>query len=150
MRGPYLAHFAWSSGRWQAAWMQLGLVTIVVREYDEAIEFFVGGLGFDLVEDRADGTKRWVVVRPPGAQTGILLARGEGDEQRLVIGRQTAGRVALFLEVDDFAAAHQRMSRAGVHFLEDPRHEPYGIVAVFEDLCGNRWDLIERAADAAD
>lgn len=130
--------------------MRLGMATIVVREYDEAIEFFVGGLGFDLVEDRVDGTKRWVVVQPPGAQTGILLARGEGKEQRSVIGRQTAGRVGFFLEVDYFAAAHQRMSRAGVRFVEDPRREPYGTVAVFEDLSGNRWDLIERAADAAD
>lgn len=130
--------------------MQVGLVTIVVREYDEALAFFVDALGFDLVEDRADATKRWVVVRPPGAQTGILLARGEGDEQRSAIGRQTADRVGFFLEVGDFDSAHRRMARAGVHFLENPRHEPYGTVAVFEDLYGNRWDLIERAADAAD
>jgi catechol 2,3-dioxygenase-like lactoylglutathione lyase family enzyme len=125
--------------------MRVGLVTVVVREYDEAIEFFVDALGFDLVEDRVDGAKRWVVVRPPGAQTGLLLARGEGDRQRSSIGQQTGGRVGFFLEVDDFSAAHQRMTRAGVRFLEDPRHEPYGTVAVFEDVSGNRWDLIQHA-----
>lgn len=125
--------------------MMLGLVTMVVREYDEAIEFFVAGLGFDLIEDRVDGTKRWVVVRPLGAQTGLLLARGEGDEQRSAIGRQTGGRVGFFLEVDDFAATHRRMAGAGVRFLEEPRHESYGTVAVFEDASGNRWDLIQRA-----
>jgi catechol 2,3-dioxygenase-like lactoylglutathione lyase family enzyme len=125
--------------------MRVGLVTVVVREYDEAIEFFVDALGFDLVEDRVDGAKRWVVVRPPGAQTGLLLARGEGDRQRSSIGKQAGGRVGFFLEVDDFSAAHQRMTGAGVRFLEEPRHEPYGTVAVFEDVSGNRWDLIQHA-----
>lgn len=125
--------------------MRLGLVPMVVRDYDEAIEFFVGGLGFELVEDRVDGAKRWVVVCPPGAETGMLLARAEGDGQDGAVGRQTGGRVGFFLEVENIAAAHSRMSRAGVRFLEDPRREPYGTVAVFEDLYGNRWDLIERA-----
>ena len=125
--------------------MRLGLATLVVREYDEAIAFFVEALGFDLVEDQVDGQKRWVVVRPPGAQTGLLLARAVGADQELAIGRQTGDRVGFFLEVEDFAAAHERMSRRGVRFVEEPRDEPYGTVAVFEDLYGNRWDLIQYA-----
>lgn len=128
--------------------MRLSLVTLVVRDYDDAIDFFVGSLGFDLVEDRVDGAKRWVVVRPPGADTGLLLARGEGEDQRSAIGRQTGGRVGFFLEVDDFVATHRHMQRAGVRFLEEPRHEPYGIVAVFEDVAGNRWDLIQRTSSS--
>jgi catechol 2,3-dioxygenase-like lactoylglutathione lyase family enzyme len=125
---------------------RLSLVTLVVSDYDAAIAFFRGALGFDLIEDSdLGGGKRWVVVRPPGAQSGLLLAKAIGPEQEAAIGRQTGGRVGFFLEVDDFADAHARMRAAGVRFLEAPRREPYGTVAVFEDLCGNCWDLIEPA-----
>ncbi|MGW7360756.1 VOC family protein [Streptomyces sp. NPDC054802] len=121
------------------------LVTLVVRDYDEAIAFYTDALGFDLAEDtdRGDGS-RWVVVRPPGsaAGTGLLLARAK-DGQRGCVGTQTGGRVGFFLHTDDFARDHARMTAAGVRFLEEPRHEPYGSVAVFEDLYGNRWDLLE-------
>jgi catechol 2,3-dioxygenase-like lactoylglutathione lyase family enzyme len=127
--------------------MQLQLVTIVVEEYDPAITFFVDALGFELAEDSPSLTndgraKRWVVVRPPGAQTGILLARADGERQAAVVGDQLAGRVGFFLRVDDFEAAHQRMITAGVRFVTDPRAEPYGRVAVFLDIAGNRWDLL--------
>ena len=127
--------------------MHLELVAIVVEEYDAAIDFFVNALGFELVEDSAsstgDGTdKRWVVVRPPGAVTGLLLAQADGQPQTAVVGGQVAGRVGFFLHVDDFDVAHQRMAAAGVRFLTEPRSEPYGQVAVFLDLCGNRWDLL--------
>jgi catechol 2,3-dioxygenase-like lactoylglutathione lyase family enzyme len=125
----------------------LQLVAIVVDDYDPAIAFFVDALGFELVEDSAaltnDGRpKRWVVVRPPGAETGLLLARADGDEQAAVVGKQLAGRVGFFLRVDDFDAAQQRMAAAGVEFVTAPRTEPYGQVAVFRDIAGNRWDLI--------
>jgi len=125
----------------------LELVALVVREYEPAISFFVDILGFDLVEDvpslTNDGRpKPWVVVRPPGGVTGILLARADGDQQVEVIGRQFAGRVGLFLRVDDFDAAHDRMVGAGVVFVSTPRVEPYGKVAVFLDIEGNRWDLL--------
>ncbi|WP_422734778.1 VOC family protein [Micromonospora sp. WMMD558] len=123
----------------------LGLVALVVREYDEAIAFYTERVGFELVEDtpRPDGS-RWVVVRPRGArETAILLARASTPEQRTRVGNQTGGRVGLFLYTEDFAADHARMSAAGVRFLEEPRHEAYGSVAVFEDLYGNRWDLIQ-------
>jgi catechol 2,3-dioxygenase-like lactoylglutathione lyase family enzyme len=125
----------------------LELVTIVVDDYDPAIEFFVGVLDFELVEDSPsltnDGrSKRWVVVRPHGAETGILLARADGDHQGLAVGNQVAGRVGFFLRVEDFEAAHSRMVRAGVEFVTEPRTEAYGRVAVFIDLCGNRWDLL--------
>lgn len=127
---------------------RLALTALLVREYDEAIAFYVGQAGFDLVEDTDMGAgKRWVVVRPPGSQGGLLLARAVGEQARAV-GDQGGGRVFLFLETDDFAGDHARMSAAGVRFLEDPRHEPYGSVAVFEDLYGNRFDLIQRAAAA--
>jgi len=119
----------------------------VVAEYDPAISFFVDALGFDLIEDSPaltnDGRpKRWVVVRPPGAVTGLLLARSDGEAQSSVIGRQAAGRVGFFLQVDDFDAACARMTAAGVQFMTAPRTEPYGRVAVFVDIAGNRWDLI--------
>jgi catechol 2,3-dioxygenase-like lactoylglutathione lyase family enzyme len=122
-------------------------VTIVVDEYDEALEFFVGVLGFDLVEDAASRTndgreKRWLVVRPPGGETGILLARADGAEQEAVIGNQVAGRVGFFLHVDDFDAAYARMQAAGVEFAGAPRSEAYGRVVVFVDIAGNRWDLL--------
>lgn len=126
----------------------LHLVALVVHEYDPAIRFFVDVLGFDLVEDvpstTTDGRpKRWVVVRPPGAQTGILLARADGEHQQAVIGNQFAGRVGLFLRVDDFDAHYNRMIAAGVDFVRPPRDEAYGRVAVFLDIAGNRWDLLE-------
>lgn len=121
----------------------IGLVTVVVDDYDEAIEFYTGPLGFDLVEDVDQGHKRWIVVRPAGAQTGVLLAKAATADQTAAVGNQTGGRVALFLSTADFATDHQRMIAAGVVFTEEPRHEPYGVVAVFEDLCGNRWDLLQ-------
>jgi catechol 2,3-dioxygenase-like lactoylglutathione lyase family enzyme len=126
----------------------LQLAAIIVDEYDPAIEFFVDALGFELVEDSPAVTtgKRWVVVRPPGGQTGILLARAEGEEQAAAVGNQVAGRVGFFLQVDDFDAAYQRMDAAGVRFLETPRSEPYGRVVVFLDIAGNRWDLLAPAA----
>ena len=124
--------------------MHVGLVTLVVRDYDEAIAFYTGALGFELREDTALGDgKRWVVVSPPGAQTGLLLARADGPAQESHVGDQTGGRVGFFLHTDDFAAEHERMLAAGVRFDEPPRHEAYGTVAVFRDLYGNRWDLVE-------
>jgi catechol 2,3-dioxygenase-like lactoylglutathione lyase family enzyme len=127
--------------------MHLALVAIVVSEYDPAITFFVDVLGFELVEDSPaltnDGrAKRWVVVRPPGAATGLLLARADGDDQAAAVGKQAAGRVGFFLHVEDFDAAYARMTSAGVRFLTAPRTEPYGRVAVFLDIAGNKWDLL--------
>ncbi|MGY1942975.1 VOC family protein [Nocardia asiatica] len=127
--------------------MHLELIAIVVAEYDPAIDFFVHTLGFDLVEDvpsvTGDGRpKRWVVVRPPGARTGILLARADGTRQLAVVGEQTAGRVGFFLRVADFDRAYARMRAANVEFVTRPRIEPYGRVAVFLDIAGNRWDLL--------
>lgn len=128
----------------------LSLVTIVVDDYDPAIEFFVEALDFELVEDSPARTndgrpKRWVVVRPPGAETGILLARADGEHQAAVVGNQVAGRVGFFLHVDDFDAAYRRMTSAGVEFVTPPRTEPYGRLAVFLDIVGNRWDLLGPA-----
>jgi catechol 2,3-dioxygenase-like lactoylglutathione lyase family enzyme len=130
--------------------VHVSLVTLVVDEYDPAIEFFTGVLGFDLVEDSPAETndgrpKRWVVVRPPGAETGLLLARADGAGQAAVVGRQAAGRVGFFLRVDDFEATYQRLTSAGVEFARPPRTEPYGRVAVFTDIAGNHWDLIGPA-----
>jgi catechol 2,3-dioxygenase-like lactoylglutathione lyase family enzyme len=124
----------------------LSLVSLVVADYDEAIAFFTAALDFELCEDTPlGGGKRWVVVRPSGgAGSGLLLARADGPAQMARIGDQTGGRVFLFLETDDFDRDHARMTAAGVRFVEEPRHEAYGVVAVFEDLCGNRWDLIQR------
>jgi len=127
--------------------VNIDLVTLVVYDYDAAIHFFVDSVGFDLVEDspaeNSDGDrKRWVVVRPPGAKTGILLARTDGQQQASVVGKQAGGRVAFFLRVDDFDTAYRRMSSAGVRFVESPRSESYGRVAVFLDCVGNRWDLL--------
>ena len=127
--------------------MHLGLATIVVDDYDSAIRFFVDALGFELAEDSPaltnDGRpKRWVVVKPRGAVTGLLLAQADGDDQAGVVGNQTAGRVGFFLHVEDFGAACARMTAAGVQFLTEPRTEPYGQVAVFCDIAGNKWDLI--------
>jgi catechol 2,3-dioxygenase-like lactoylglutathione lyase family enzyme len=123
------------------------LIALVVREYEPAIDFFVNVLRFELVEDVPSSTndgrpKRWVVVRPAGAVTGILLARADGDQQRAIVGDQFAGRVGFFLRVDDFEAAYERMAAAGVVFVTAPRVEPYGRVVVFLDLEGNRWDLL--------
>jgi catechol 2,3-dioxygenase-like lactoylglutathione lyase family enzyme len=129
--------------------MRLFLTALLVRDYDEAIAFYVQKLGFELVEDADQGDgKRWVVVRPPGSDAALLLAKAIGDQARAV-GDQAGGRVFLFLETDDFARDHARMRVAGVRFLEEPRHEPYGSVAVFEDLYGTKFDLIQRAPAAA-
>lgn len=128
--------------------MWLEHFTIIVDDYDRAIEFFVGALGFELVEDSPALTteggrpKRWVVVRPPGTQTGVLLAQADGPRQAAAVGNQVAGRVGFFLRVDDFGAAYERMTAAGVKFATEPRDEPYGRVAVFLDVAGNRWDLL--------
>lgn len=115
-----------------------------MREYDEAIDFFTRALGFRLREDtvQSDG-KRWVVVEARGGGAALLLARAADDRQIAGVGRQAAGRVGFFLETDDFTGDHARMLAAGVRFLEAPREEAYGIVAVFEDLYGNRWDLLQ-------
>jgi catechol 2,3-dioxygenase-like lactoylglutathione lyase family enzyme len=123
---------------------RLSLTALLVRDYDEAIDFYVGKAGFDLIEDTDQGGgKRWVVVSPGAGSGALLLAKAATPDQAARIGDQTGGRVFLFLETDDFARDHKRLSAAGVRFLEPPRHEPYGSVAVFEDLYGNRWDLIE-------
>jgi len=128
----------------------LGLATIVVDDYDSAIRFFVDALDFELAEDSPaltnDGRpKRWVVVKPRGAVTGLLLAQADGDDQAAAVGNQTAGRVGFFLHVEDFGAAYARMAAAGVEFLSEPRTEPYGRVVVFRDIEGNKWDLIGPA-----
>ena len=125
----------------------LELVTIVVDDYYPAIEFFVGVLGFELVDDSPSLTndgrpKRWVVVRPPDAETGLLLARADGDHQRSAVGTQVAGRVGFFFRVDDFDAVYDRMVGAGVEFVTEPRTEDHGRLAVFVDIAGNRWDLL--------
>lgn len=125
---------------------RLAQTALMVRDYDEAIAFYCGLAGFELVEDTDLGHgKRWVVVRPPGSEGGLLLARAVGDRQAAQIGEQGGGRVLFILETTDFLADHARMSAAGVTFLELPRQEPYGIVAVWQDLYGNRWDLIQRS-----
>ncbi len=128
--------------------MHLEHSALIVEDYDAAIAFFVDGLGFELVEDSPAVTtvggrpKRWVVVRPPGARTGLLLAQADGERQAGAVGDQFAGRVGLFLRVDDFQAQYDRMRAAGVEFLGEPRDEPYGRVVVFLDVAGNRWDLL--------
>lgn len=127
--------------------MHLELIALIVAEYDAAIAFFVNVLGFDLVEDVPSTTndgrpKRWVVVRPPGARTGILLAQADGERQAAAVGDQVAGRVGFFLRVDDFDSAYARMTAAGVEFVTVPRDEAYGRIAVFLDIAGNRWDLL--------
>jgi len=125
----------------------LSLVTVVVDDYDAAIGFFVGVLGFELAADNAARTtdgrdKRWVVVQPAGGGTGLLLARADGSAQAAVVGQQTAGRVGFFLEVDDFDATYAHLTAAGVRFVRPPRTESYGRVAVFLDVAGNKWDLL--------
>jgi len=124
----------------------LGLVSVVVRDYDEALGFYVGVLGFDLVEDTPvpEQNKRWVVVRPPGARYGgVLLARASNEEQAARVGNQTGGRVFLFLYTDDFESDYKAYRARGVTFVRPPRKMPYGTVAVFQDMYGNLWDLLQ-------
>jgi catechol 2,3-dioxygenase-like lactoylglutathione lyase family enzyme len=122
----------------------IATVALVVADYDEAIAFFVGCLGFSLlIDDDLGRGKRWVVVAPAGGGARLLLARADGAGQQARVGDQTGGRVGFFLETDDFARDHAAFLERGVRFLEEPRRESYGTVAVFEDLYGNRWDLIE-------
>ncbi|MFC5705002.1 VOC family protein [Aeromonas eucrenophila] len=130
----------------------LGALTLLVADYDAAIAFFTQGLGFELLEDSlldelGKPGKRWVRVAPQGAPgSALLLARAANPEQAVAIGQQGGGRVFLFLETDDFWGDYQRMQAYGVHFCEQPRLEPYGTVVVFEDISGNRWDLLQRTA----
>ena len=126
---------------------QLSHVALLVNDYDAAISFFVDVLGFELVEDSpsmtTDGrTKRWVVVRPPDAETGLVLSRADGEGQSALVGNQHGGRVGFFLRVDDFDETYDRLLAARVQFLREPREEAYGKVAVFLDMAGNRWDLV--------
>ena len=124
---------------------RIGAVTFVVRDYDEAITWFTDVLGFSLISDTPLGDgKRWVLVGP-GEETPLLLAKADGPEEATAVGNQAGGRVAFFLHTDDFSRDHARMTAAGVTFRETPRHEAYGTVAVFEDLYGNPWDLIQPA-----
>jgi catechol 2,3-dioxygenase-like lactoylglutathione lyase family enzyme len=130
----------------------IGAITFVVRDYDEAIAFFTERLDFVLIEDTPlDANKRWVLVAPPGGGVRLLLAKASGEQQAARVGDQTGGRVFLFLNTDDFTHDHARLQAKGVRFVETPRHEPYGWVAVFEDLWGNRWDLLQlNRKDAAE
>ena len=121
---------------------RISAVALVVPDYDVALAFYVGKLGFRLVEDLDQGRKRWVTVEPTGGGVRLLLARAEGETQRAAIGNQAGGRVFLFLQTEDFARDHATMLAAGVEFEEVPRHEAYGSVAVWRDPFGNRWDLI--------
>jgi len=129
---------------------KIGYITYLVRDYAEAIEFFTRKLRFELVEDTDfGGGRRWVLVAPQGSQeTCLLLSRASSPEQERLVGNQAAGRVFLFLHTDDFWRDYREMKVTGVDFREEPRIESYGTVAVFEDLYGNKWDLIELAADA--
>ena len=123
---------------------RIATVALLVADYDAAIKWYSDCLGFAVCEDvDLGGGKRWVTVAPPGGDTRLLLAKADDDAQRARIGDQTGGRVGFFLETDDFARYHEAMLAKGVVFREAPRHEAYGTVAVFEDLHGNRWDLIE-------
>ncbi len=128
----------------------LDLVAVIVSDYDEAIAFFVNILDFNLVEDEPSLTndgrpKRWVVVRPKGGATGLLLAQADGDLQKAAVGSQFAGRVGLFLRVNNFDQTYGRLVEAGVVFVSEPRSEPYGKVAAFIDIAGNRWDLLSKS-----
>ena len=126
--------------------MHLSALTLIIPDYDAAIAYYCDTLGFTLAEDIDQGHKRWVRVTPPGGGTGFILAEPANTRQRAAIGEQGAGRVWLFLETQDFAADHKRLITAGVHFEESPREESYGTVAVFHDIFGNRWDLIQYRA----
>lgn len=124
--------------------LTIATVAVVVADYDEAIAFYCGKLGFLLIADTPLGPgKRWVLVGPEGGGARLLLANADGAEQTAAIGKQTGGRVGFFLETDDFARDHRALANKGVRFLEAPRYETYGTVAMFEDLYGNKWDLIE-------
>ena len=129
----------------------LGHVALVVRDYDEALAFFTGTLNFRVVEDtRVSEDKRWVLITPPGSQgTSLLLARAATHEQATCIGNQTGGRVFLFLHTDDFWRDFHEMTARKVKFVREPKEEPYGTVAVFEDLYGNLWDLLQLRATSA-
>ena len=130
----------------------LGLVSLVVRDYDEALTFFVGKLGFGLVEDTRvpEQSKRWVVVSPPGAsESRLLLAKASSPDQEARVGAQTGGRVLLFLYTDDFWRDYERYKAMGVEFVRPPKQEPYGTVAVFKDLYGNLWDLLQPGGGTA-
>jgi catechol 2,3-dioxygenase-like lactoylglutathione lyase family enzyme len=129
---------------------RLSTLSILVPEYDAGIAFFVGQLGFNLIEDTDQGHKRWVKVAPKGAETAFLIAKATTPEQIAAIGNQGAGRVWLILETDNFTRDHAAYVAAGVAFEEAPRHEPYGTVAVFADPFGNRWDLIEFSGEKDD
>ena len=123
---------------------QINLISLVVRDYDEAIAFYRDKLGFQLVEDTPlTPTKRWVVMTPATSSCRLLLAKADGERQQQAIGNQTGGRVFLFLHTDHFEDDYQKLLSRGVHFVRPPSHEPYGTVAVFEDLYGNLWDLIQ-------
>ena len=123
---------------------RLALTAVLVADYDEAISFYTSSLGFSLLEDTpVSHDKRWVVERPPGGEASLHHAKASDDRQRTAIGNQSGGRVFLFLETDDFAGDYAAFTARGVKFVEEPRHEVYGTVAVFEDLYGNRWDLIQ-------
>jgi catechol 2,3-dioxygenase-like lactoylglutathione lyase family enzyme len=128
----------------------LGAVALLVKDYDEAIAYYTNVLGFALVEDTVlDAGKRWVLVAPPGSgETRLLLAKTKNAEELAAVGHQAGGRVFLFLRTDDFSRDHRRLSAQGVRFVEAPRKESYGTVAVFEDLYGNRWDLLELKSSA--
>lgn len=122
----------------------LALISYVVRDYDEAIAFFTTAMQFELIEDTPQGDKRWVVVRPHGGSgSSLLLAKADTPEQAAAIGNQTGGRVFLFLHTDDFQRDYDYMRSHGIEFMEEPRHEVYGTVAVFKDLYGNKWDLLQ-------
>ncbi len=124
--------------------MQLELITLVVRDYDAAIAYYCGVMGFNLIEDtQLSAEKRWVVASPGAGGANLLLAKAADDAQHAAIGNQAGGRVGLFLSTDDFDADYARLKTAGVEFVESPRSEPYGKVVVFRDLYGNKWDLIE-------
>ncbi|MBP7370837.1 MAG: VOC family protein [Arenimonas sp.] len=127
--------------------MHIGSFALLVSDYDHAIAYYCEKLGFELREDSPlENGKRWVLVAPPGAQTSILLAKAATDSQSTFVGNQTGGRVGFFLHTDDFNRDYALYLARGVKFCEQPRHEPYGTVAVFEDLYGNRWDLLQRHA----
>src|SRR5687768_16261695 len=130
--------------------MRIAHVSIVVRDYDEAIAWYTVKLGFRLVEDtKLSETKRWVLVAPPGeGNTSLVLGRAANESQQAAIGNQTGGRVGFFLQTDDFSRDHREFSARGVEFIESPRDEEYGLVAIFKDLYGNKWDLIQYRSGA--